>query len=581
MNLYSIFPTLDRNKRTDENDGRHHLRYIPVALFCVFLTPVTAVAQVQLGTDIDGAIAQFASDYSVALSADGDVLAVGARNHDGIGSRSGHTRVYRWSNVAWIQRGSDIDGEAAEDFSGVSVALSFDGNRLAVGANGNDDNGDNAGHVRVYQWSGTEWAQLGSDIDGEAAGDQSGTAVSLSADGNRLAIGAPENDDSGSNAGHVRVYQWVGSAWTQLGADIDGEAPWDNFGLSVSLSDDGKRLAVGAPMADGNDLGSGQVSVYQWSGSDWVQLGVAIEGEKENNFSGQSVSLSSGGQRLAIGAPFNDGNGRWSGHVRVYEWSGMAWAQLGTDIDGEAAEDRSGNSVSLSSDGSRLAIGAPRNSDNAIDSGHVRAYQWSGVAWRQLGADIDGEAAGDQFGFHVALSADGNRLAAGTGYADESGADPGYVRAYDLSAFNVFGINPGLNDAWYNPLTDGQGLFITVYPLTRQMFVAWFTYDTERPPEDVVAILGESGHRWLTAQGPYFGTTANLAIHLTEGGVFDSVQPAAITDPNAYGSMTIEFADCTEALVSYQIPSLGLSGEIPIERIANDNVSLCEQLSGR
>ena len=288
--------------------------------------------------------------------------------------------------------------------------------------------------------------------------------------------------------------------------------------------------------------------------------------------------MSADGKRLAIGAPFNDGNGRWSGHTRVYEWSGTAWEQMGADIDGEAAEDRSGNSVSLSSDGSRLVIGAPRNSDNASDSGHVRAYQWSGTAWKQLGSDIDGEAAGDQFGFHVALSADGNRLAGGTGYADEPGDDPGYVRAYDLNTSNVFTINPGLNDAWFNPLTNGQGLFITVYPLTQEMFVAWFTYETERPAEDVDAILGEPGHRWLTAQGPYSGTAANLTIHLTEGGVFDSIQPEAITDPNAYGSMTIEFADCTEALISYQIPSLGLAGEIPIERIADDNVPLCERL---
>jgi hypothetical protein len=552
--------------------------FIPILLICLSCLPANALAQIQLGSDIDGEVSLLASDYSVALSTDGSRLAIGARNHDGNGSRSGHTRVYHWSGAEWMQLGFDIDGEAAEDHSGVSVALSSDGNRLAVGANGNDDNGDNAGHVRVYQWSGTEWAQLGSDIDGEAAGDQSGMSVSLSADGNRVAIGAPENDDTDANAGHVRVYQWAGSAWTQLGADIDGEASWDTFGSSVSLSHDGNRLAAGAPMADGNDLGSGQVGVYQWSGSDWVQLGIKIEGEKENNFSGQSVSLSADGKRLAIGAPFNDGNGRWSGHTRVYEWSGTAWGQMGADIDGEAAEDRSGNSVSLSSDGSRLVIGAPRNSDNATDSGHVRAYQWSGTAWKQLGSDIDGEAAGDQFGFHVALSADGNRLAGGTGYADEPGVDPGYVRAYDLGTSNVFTINPGLNDAWYNPLTNGQGLFITVYPLTREMFVAWFTYETERPAEDVDAILGEPGHRWLTAQGPYSGTAANLTINLTAGGVFDSIQPEAITDPNAYGSMTIEFADCTEALVSYQIPSLNLTGEIPIERISDDNVPLCERL---
>ncbi len=139
-------------------------------------------------------------------------------------------------------------------------------------------------------------------------------------------------------------------------------------------------------------------------------------------------------------------------------------------------------------------------------------------------------------------------------------------------------INPGLNDAWYNPATDGQGFLITVFPVRKEVFLAWFTFDTERPPEDVTAFLGEPGHRWLTAQGTYDGDTANLTIFLTEGGVFDAAKPTATTDLGGYGTMTLEFADCTEGLVNYEITSLGISGEIPIERITPDNVALCETL---
>jgi len=149
----------------------------------------------------------------------------------------------------------------------------------------------------------------------------------------------------------------------------------------------------------------------------------------------------------------------------------------------------------------------------------------------------------------------------------------------DINGLPKFTINAGLNDAWYNPATNGQGFLISVFPDRREMFVAWFTYDTERPPEDVTALLGEPGHRWLTAQGPYDGDTANLTIFVTEGGVFDSVVPAASTDLAGDGTMTIEFADCTEGLVNYEITSLGISGEIPIQRIAPDNVALCETLA--
>ena len=142
-----------------------------------------------------------------------------------------------------------------------------------------------------------------------------------------------------------------------------------------------------------------------------------------------------------------------------------------------------------------------------------------------------------------------------------------------------FQINAGLNDAWFNPATAGQGFLLSVLPDIQQIFLAWFTYDIERPPEDVTAMLGEPGHRWLTAQGPYSGDTAILTVFVTKGGVFDAAEPAATTNPAGDGTLTIEFADCTEGLVEYEITSLGISGKIPIERIAPDNVPLCETLA--
>jgi sugar lactone lactonase YvrE len=156
---------------------------------------------------------------------------------------------------------------------------------------------------------------------------------------------------------------------------------------------------------------------------------------------------------------------------------------------------------------------------------------------------------------------------------------PNAVVVRERKADSNFLINPGLNDSWYNPATDGQGFLIAVFPDTKRMYVAWFTYDTVRPPEDVTAQLGEPGHRWLTAQGFYDGDSATLTIFVTEGGVFDSAQPVPTTDLAGDGTMTLEFADCTEGLVKYEITSLGISGIIPIERIALDNVALCEALS--
>ena len=115
----------------------------------------------------------------------------------------------------WTQIGSDIDGEAERDWSGNSVSLSSDGNIVAIGANHNSGNGPSSGHVRIYQNINGSWTQIGSDIDGEAEGDQSGASVSLSSDGNIVAIGANHNDGNGPTSGHVRLYKLETGANTE------------------------------------------------------------------------------------------------------------------------------------------------------------------------------------------------------------------------------------------------------------------------------------------------------------------------------------------------------------------------------
>ena len=380
----------------------------------------------QLGSDIDGEFTEDQFGYSVSMNQDGTIVAIGASEHN---NSSGHVRVYQYSNNAWTQLGSDIDGEADDDNSGASISLSSDGTILAIGAPFNGGTGSNAGHVRVYQYANNAWTQLGSDIDAEAAGDEYGASISLSSDGSIVAIGSTVND---GNKGHVRVYQYSNNAWTQLGSDIDGETGGgegigDHSGI-VSLSSDGSILAIGAPMHDG---GKGHVRVYQYSNNAWTQLGSNIDGEAAGDNSGYSISLNNDGTILAIGAPYNNGTGNSAGHVRVYQYSNNSWTQLGSDIDGEAAGDRNGTSISLSSDGTILAIGASGNNGGGTGAyaGHVRVYQYSNNSWTQLGSDIDGEAAGDASGKSISLSSDGTTVAIG---ASEHDSERGHVRVYQL-----------------------------------------------------------------------------------------------------------------------------------------------------
>ena len=144
----------------------------------------------------------------------------------------------------------------------------------------------------------------------------------------------------------------------------------------------------------------------------------------------------------------------------------------------------------------------------------------------------------------------------------------------------AFHINPGLNDAWYYKPTDGQGFFITVFPDLGYVSLAWFTYDTELPAEDAIANLGDPGHRWITALGPIDGNQVVMNITLTSGGIFDTPTAILRTDPpGSDGTITLTFESCTTGTIEYDIPSINRQGLIPIERVAHDNIVICEALS--
>jgi hypothetical protein len=420
----------------------------------LLLTPLFLNSQTQIGNDIDGEAAGDQSSWSLNVSSAGDIVAIGANNNFGVnGIISGHVRVYRNNNGNWEQIGSDIDGEGASDKSGSSVSLSLDGNIIAIGAPyNNNGNKTWSGHVRVYRNNNEIWEQIGSDIDGEAAEDFFGESVSLSSNGSILAISARYNDGNGDKSGHVRVYQNNNGTWEQIGSDINGEAINDFSGSgpsSIDLSSDGSIVAIGADSNDGNGENSGHVRVYQNINGTWGQIGSDIDGEAVFNYSGHSISLSSNGSIVAIGAIGNTGNGANSGHVRVYQNNNGVWEQVGSDINGESANDHSGISISLSSDGSIVAIGARYNFGNGINSGYVRIYRTNNGSWEQVGVDINGESVDDLSGSSVSLSSNGSIVAIGARNNDGNGANSGHVRVYNLSTvlkttdflvskFNVF-----------------------------------------------------------------------------------------------------------------------------------------------
>ncbi len=359
--------------------------------------------------------------HSVSLSSDGMMLAVGAKWYDGSyygNDNRGHVQVYKYMNGAWTSL-EDIVGEHPGDEFGYSVSLSRDGTVLAVGAPRNDNKLETytiIGHVRVYKYANGAWSQLGGDIDGEI-GSYFGSSVSLSSGGNVLAVGAPGASiatPGTNNVGQqVRVYEYVATSgiWTQRGGSIVGEAPGDYSGDTggVCLSSDGNVLAVGAKLNDPSLLNdAGHVRVYQYANGAWTQLGGDIDGEAAGDMSGSSVSLSSDGTLLAVAAKSTYGYSN-TGYARVYKFSNAngGWVQRGSKIIGPS------KSVSLSSDGGILAVGEPRYSLSGYMTGRVRVYKYINSDWIQQGNDIVGGGEFYLFGDSISLSSNGSVLAIG------------------------------------------------------------------------------------------------------------------------------------------------------------------------
>jgi len=395
----------------------------------------------QLGSDLDGS-PETLFGFSVAASKDGNRIVVGAVADGENGENAGQVRTYELADSQWNPVGSAINGVLAGEAFGYSVAMSLDGTRLVVGASGANGNGVGSGAVRNYVWSGTDWNRFGADLNGEEAADQAGYSLAMSANGTRVAFGAVGN---GLNTGQVRVHEWDERVqeWNLLGEAINGEAQLDLFGASLAMSSDGNRIAVGAIRNDGAGNDAGHVRVFDWTQNEWVQAGLNIEGEAPADQFGYSIAMSDDGNRIAVGATKHDGiAGPNSGHVRVFNWDDetTTWNQTGSSLEGEAADDDFGFSVAMTPDGARIFVGSTLNDGNGNDAGHVRIYEWDGLDWTQVGADLNGEALGNWFGYSLATAINGARLIVGAPLSsNDDGQITGSVRFFALPAQDIKG----------------------------------------------------------------------------------------------------------------------------------------------
>jgi hypothetical protein len=500
---------------------------------------------------------------SISISADGLTVAIGAFQARGAGKGAGHIQVFQFKGARWTQIGADIIGPKDGDRFGFAVALTPDARFFTTRTNAHDGVGfTNNNPVQVYENQSGTWTKVGSDTvrngdssqnlgllkltispDGQimatrgplgAAADdtnsgetiakpftawttgnpekanaptdattqipepvfmkpitlqgapeaQFGRTIALSADGSILAVGAPFHNEFGSEAGRVGLYQLVGNSANMLfefsgdqvglrvghslsmsrtsppilaigGTDFVNVYPISQFlnggggpdapvlefnrfeadfieedyGAAISMSEDGTRLAVGAPRAS---IGSPNVGIVQVYLIGTGQIGPAILGVEENDLFGSTISLSEDGTTVAIGA-FTGASG--AGYASIFRQSGHSWDQVGQTIEGRQRGDNLGGSISISADGQTVAIGACQadaGAGTSTGTGYVQVYQFDGTAWTQVGADIVGPNDGDCFGFSVALTPDASFLTIGANAHDSGGfANNGLVQAYE------------------------------------------------------------------------------------------------------------------------------------------------------
>jgi len=371
-----------------------------------------------VGSPVEGRLGDFFGHY-VALSGDGRTMLVGAPT-DGPQSQ-GVTKVFRYrpkedkddmaefydtvngtyldfpmAEAAWSLWGQVLNGTEPGEWFGTGVALSHNGSIIAIGGSGYDgdaaykDDDDiefiqSQGVVRVYIDEQREhenstslfWTRrpLGQTLHGKGRSDYFGESVALSDNGQVLAVAAPQFQGRG---GYVQVYilETTTEEWVPMGNAIYGSQPGDQFGISISLSAAGDRIAIGANQdyvnGDDSKIGYAQVYEFDFDKNDWAMLGGAFVGTSKTIYFGAAVALSGDGQTLALGKPMDNravslaaaANANIAnGAVEVFRFypERSGWSLIGGTIVGRGLY--FGRTLALSQDGATLAVGSWASTD--------------------------------------------------------------------------------------------------------------------------------------------------------------------------------------------------------------------------
>lgn len=404
---------------------------------------VSAPELVQVGDTISGLMPGDQDGRVVDISDDGTRVVLGTQFADLGRINGGQVRVLEWDGAAWVPLGQLLeneDGVQASWGSVGAVALSGNGQRLAIGNQLTVEANAKRGSIWIYEFIGGQWTQIGARIASPPGGtntgiDGYGVALALSTDGSRLVAGARTSKATPNGIeGAFSVFEFAGGGWNLVGDSVFGSQQGEQLGYAVDISGDGNRVVVGAPSYNedntaGVTLTPGRAFVYDWNGTAWTAVGNAIVGRLDGPADirlGQSVNISRDGSRIAT-------FGNFSGdRVRVFELDNGAWTQVGDFFELIVAFDFH-QPMSLSDDGNRIALGGPFSAGN--NNGRVAVFDWDGSAWVEYAPQVVGDNQFDNLGWSVAMTPDGTRVIGGLPGWDDGNAGTdirGGARVYDI-----------------------------------------------------------------------------------------------------------------------------------------------------
>ena len=329
--------------------------------------------------------------------------------------------------LSQVQYGQTLFGDVANELLGIKPAYSADNSRMVILDN-IAESGSVVGHARVFDLIDNTWVQIGQEIFPLSIGEHFAENISLSSDGTTLAAGAPKYDNNESNTGYVRVFTLINNQWEIKGSILEGLL-YNYFGSDISLSADGNMLACSA--TGHVTHAEGYVKIFEYINNDWVETGIINE-VLDSELIGYKVILTPNGNTIAL-STYNSELGSYTGQVRVYEKVANNWVQKGSGFSGLEEGDFLGEEISISDDGTILAIGAPRHDFEGSNMGYINLYKYENDDWVLFGEQLRGNNNNDSVGRNFTLSPDGTRLAVGYYLDDTNATNSGKMVTYDLT----------------------------------------------------------------------------------------------------------------------------------------------------